>query len=73
MYMQEICLQTHGANKLAKSIEPFRSAPEYAVEQHDTGDGKRNVEHPFHEEREFAMANLFQIQTSAKRHQEYRQ
>ena len=58
--MDKITFQAECSHKHEASVEPVGSAAEDTVEQQDTRDGERDIEHSLQEEREHAMFLLLQ-------------
>lgn len=69
--MEQITLQAQRSHKHEPLVKPARGAAEDAVQQQDAGDGERDIEHAFQEERKHAMLLLFQEYARQQRHQEH--
>ena len=69
--VDEITFQAQCSYQHETAVEPVGRTAEDAVEQQDTRDGERDIEHSLQEEREHAMFLLLQEDTRQQRHQEH--
>ena len=69
--MEQITLQAQRSHKHEPLVKPTLSAAEVQIQQQDAGDGERDIEHAFQEERKHAMLLLFQEDARQQRHQEH--